>query len=50
MFEPAMYGRWKYKIRSAKLFDAAQPLEFWGIHQLDFERAHFDIAMDGISD
>ena len=49
MFETRMNGGRKNQIGRAELFDAAQPLKFRRIDQLDFERLQFDVAVNGVA-
>src|SRR5690349_19805534 len=38
------------QISRPQLLYPPKPLKFRGIHQLDFESTHFDVAVDGVAD
>ncbi len=40
---------WKNKIGRPQLFDSAEALKFGRIDYFDLERAHFDVAMNGVA-
>src|SRR5688572_20071935 len=50
MLETRMHGRRKDEISGPKLLDSAQALKFGRVHDFNFERPHFDVAVHGIAD
>ena len=49
MLKSRMDRRRKDQIRRSELFDSPQALELRRIHQLDFERIHLDVAVNGVA-
>ena len=49
VLETSMHRGRKDEIRSAQLFDSAQPLKLRRVHQFDLERVHFDVAVNGVA-